>query len=80
MKLTNAIKKLEKLGLEVKKNGPFFRAETDTARIEFFAQGDSITCINTCGLKLEKERDSMSDYFPETYHNNLSQAIRFVGL
>lgn len=79
MKLTNAIKKLEKLGLKVTKNGPFYRAEANTSRIEFFAQGDSITCINTCSLKTEKERDSMSDYFPETYHQNLTQAIRFIN-
>lgn len=77
MKLENAIKKLEKLGCEVKRNGPFYRAILNDHAIEFHEQGGDITCINACLLRMEKDRDSMSDYFPETFFSNLTKAIRF---
>lgn len=84
MKLKNAIKKMNKLGHEVNQYGVVFRVETNSHAIEFSANGRvsddvEIVCISTCKLSVEKTRDSMTDYFPETYHENLKQALEFIG-
>ena len=79
MKVTNAIKKLEKAGMKVTNNGKFYRAEYDGGRIEFIDQMGSAICINSCSFNLEKQRDSQTDYSPECYHDNITQAIRFVS-
>ncbi|MBE0470420.1 MAG: hypothetical protein IBX55_13055 [Methyloprofundus sp.] len=83
MKLANAIKKIEKLGHTVEQNGGIFRSVINGHALTFCSNGpvnetSTTAAISTCGLQLEQERDSMSDYFPETYHDNLAQALRFI--
>ena len=81
MKLSNAVKKMEKLGT-VTENRGFYRVVVNGTVLEVTKNGDmdSVATITTCGINLEKERDVQSDYFPETYHSNLSQAIRHINL
>jgi len=84
MKLANAIKKLEKQGFKVtinenNKNFHLAKKPNSNQVIEFVQNGgsDEIVCIRT---KRENERDdSMTDYFPGTWHDNITQAIKFVG-
>jgi len=83
MKLANALKKLEKLGHNVEKNGNFFRVVIGEQSLQFCANGvvkpdADITCVHTCSLSMESEHDSNTDYFPETFHDNLSQALKFI--
>ena len=80
MKVENAIKKLSKyteLTPILDKEGIAHRwaGKIGSTKIEFCRNGssDEITCISTCPSHLE--RDIMTDYFPESYHRNLKQAI-----
>lgn len=84
MKLTNAIKKLTNQGFKVvnnKNNAQFYSASKPESNevIEFAKNGHSeeITCIRT--KRVTEEDDTMTDYFCGIWHDNLSQAIRFVG-
>lgn len=78
MKLTNAIKKLEKSGHTVAQTGRLFRVESNGTALEFYEQDARIICISTCSLSIEKDRCVMTDYFPATFHDNLSQAMRWL--
>ncbi len=78
MKVTNAIKKLEKAGYTVKQNGHQFTAENGSLRvIEFCKNGsdsDLVTCIR---IRAKCDRDDvMTDYCAGTWCDNISQAIR----
>ena len=79
-KLSNAVKKMEKLGT-VSNDGQFYRVEFNDHSLVITRNGrdDSIATISTCGLSMESERDSMTDYFPETFHDNFKQAVDFIG-
>ena len=79
MKITNAVRKLERLGLEVETNGvgehwAIYKGYV----VSFYRNGGSgeITCVNT--KRVGEESDSQSDYFVESFHDNLTRAIRFV--
>lgn len=81
MKLENAIKKLEKVGMKVNYNGEqyFARAENGRREIRFRANrggSTSLTCIQVRGF--DQMDDSQSDYFAGTWCDNLSQAIRLT--
>ena len=80
MKLSNAIKKMEKLG-KVSNVGQFYRVEFNNHALVVTQNGrdDSTATISTCALSIESERDSMTDYFPETFHDNLTQAINCIN-
>ena len=80
-KLSNAIKKMQKLG-EVKNDAGWVTLDYKGYHLIITENGrpgsDEIATISTCSFSLAKERDSMSDYFPECYHNNVTQAIAHI--
>lgn len=77
MKALNAVKKLEKAtGNKISKSGNRYSIETQNDIIAFIEQSSgNITCISICRKGLES--DAMTDYFPQTYCDNISQALRF---
>jgi len=77
MKLTNAIKKLEKYG-KVEFNGHCYTTIQGTTAVEFLKNGSSedITCIRV--RSIHDKDDIQSDYSAGTWCDNLSQAIRIV--
>lgn len=80
MKLSNAIKKLSK-HTEVKHLGNgIYSGVIGSYTVEFMQNGggDEITCVSTC--RLNDRPDSMTDYFPQIWHENLTQAINFVKM
>jgi hypothetical protein len=80
MTITKAIAKIEKnLNVKVQKLDHLYFATYGTRTISFFQNGreDQITCIKTGNIN--DRDDSQSDYFAGTYHDNISQAIRFVS-
>ncbi len=79
MKITSAIKKVSKaLNVEPIKRGQFYRFEYGKECLEFAQNGssDEITCISTC--RIGDESCAMTDYFPNIWHNNVTQAIKFI--
>jgi len=85
MKLSKAIKKIEKAtGVTAKKIGHHYSAIIGTEVIEFHTQQDwqdkegeeSIVCIST--RDVNQHSDAMTDYFPQTWHDNITQAIKFA--
>jgi hypothetical protein len=83
MTLENAIKKAEKLsGLTVHSKGQNFWVEYKGMRVEFSAngkmeQGCGVTCIYTC-KETRSDEDRMTDYWPGTFHDNITQAFKFI--
>ena len=77
MKLLNAIKKLEKAGASVEKNGIFYSAKINNDVIEFMCKTDSIACIKV--RSANDHDDIMTDYSAGVWCNNLSQAIRIAA-
>jgi hypothetical protein len=81
MKLTNAIKKLEKVSENgVNKEGQIYSGVINGNVVSFSQNGreDSAVCFH---IKAVGEKsDSMTDYFPGTFCNNLSQAIRLAAM
>ena len=77
MKLSNAIKKLEKYG-KVENNGISYWTIQGNTAVEFMKNGSSedITCIRV--RSIHDKDDFQSDYSAGTWCDNLSQAIRFV--
>ena len=78
MKTTNAIKKLVKNGFEIKKNENMISGCKGDYRINFYDQDSGIVCIHSDNSYARENRDSMTDYFPETHHSNITKAILFV--
>jgi hypothetical protein len=79
MKITNAIKKLQKAGFEVINDGSRFSARRANNIVEFIKNGgdsDQAICIRV--LSANDHDDIMSDYCAGTYCDNLSQAIRIA--
>lgn len=76
MKLSNALKKVKKeLGLEPKVNRNFYTFKYKGKILEFLKNSDDdIHCISTCNAN--DLPDSQSDYFPQTFWDNLTQAIK----
>ena len=80
MKLENAIRKAKKATeSEPIINHRHYRFEFKGKYVEFSRNGgtDEITCI--CTARIGQESDSMTDYFPQVFHDNLTQALRFIG-
>lgn len=79
MTVENAIKKLEKVtGQKVQKDGVFYSVVKNGERIQFIAGwSGNAQCISVCREHLQS--DPMTDYFPQTYCDNISQAIRLAG-
>lgn len=69
MKLSNAIKKLEKAGYEIKENTGSYVAILDIVTISFFAQADECSKFTF---------DSDNQCAP-TYGLSLTQAMKFGG-
>ena len=81
-KLSTALKKMAKLG-EVRGDNGFFVVDHKGYHLTVTQNGradnDQIATICTCSFSLAEERDSQSDYFPETYHDNFKQAIDHIN-
>lgn len=78
MLLRNALKKVKKeFNLEPNVNGKFHSITYNGKILEFLkTSDDEIQCISTCNVN--DKPDSQSDYFPQTWHDNLTQAIKFL--
>ena len=80
MKITNAIKKLEKAGFEVINEGSRYSARRENDIVEFIQNGggsDQAICIRI--MSADDQDDMMTDYSAGTYCDNLSQAIRLAS-
>lgn len=77
MKLTNAIKKLEKYG-KVEHFGYTYSLTQGNTAVEFMRNGSSenITCIRV--RSIHDKDDLQADYSAGTWCDNLSQAIRIA--
>lgn len=78
MKIQNAVRKIEKhTGSDHLENGMFHTFKYNGEVIEIMAQKGNVSTIS---VKNENdESDPMTDYFPETYCDNVSQALRLIG-
>jgi hypothetical protein len=79
MTIQNAIKKVTKaFNVEPVKNGQFYSFTVGQNVIEFAQNGRSneITCIST--RRSSDKDDLMTDYFAGTFHDNITQAIKFI--
>lgn len=79
MKTTNAIKKLEKQGFRIERDENQISAWKGEHRVGFHDQAGEAICIWTDCKYSRDTRDPMTDYFPETYHANVTKAISFVA-
>jgi hypothetical protein len=79
MKIQNAINKVQKItGANCLKSGQFYYFSFNGHVLSFAQNGtdDSITCIHT---KRNNEKDDiMTDYFCGTFHDNITQAVKFI--
>ena len=83
MKVTAAIKKAKKAtNVEPVKKGQFYYFTYGSEVLSFAIngrdeEGSNITCIKTA--RVGDEDNAMIDYFSGIYHDNLSQALKFIG-
>lgn len=81
MKIINAIKKLEKAGFKVSKDGSQHTGVKSGLDyiIEFYQNGreDSLACINV--RRPDDLSDAMTDYSAGTFCDNITQAIRLAS-
>ena len=80
MVIQSAIKKIKK-GLDIsieKTDYGVYYGEYKNYIISFMNNGgqDNVTCIST--RKKNDLPDSQSDYYPQCWHNNITQAIKFL--
>jgi hypothetical protein len=84
MKVTSAIKKAEKAtGVKAEKVGQFYYFTVGSQELSFAVNGredenSNITCIKT--NRVGQKDDAMTDYFCGTYHDNLTKALKFIGI
>lgn len=78
MKLTNAIKKLEKYA-KVTKDGIFYQAKKNGKVIEFVDNGGMGTITAIKVRRDDDHNDSMSDYTAGCFYNTLGSAIKSAG-
>lgn len=79
MKVTNAIKKLEKAGFKVTNDDGNFSAKKGNEFIEFFQNGggsEEVVCIRV--RSANDHDDCMRDYCAGVFCNNITQAIRLA--
>lgn len=79
MKIENALKKLDKAGFIVSQNGMFFHANKKGSNheINFISNEGGVQCINVKHC-LEKA-DFLTDYFPGTWCDSITQAIKLAA-
>ncbi len=83
MTLENTIKKAEKIsGEKIQFNGCQFWVNYKGHIVSFHANGRiEPGCESTCFYTSNRARtyeDHMTDYFPGTFHDNITQAFKFV--
>jgi len=80
MKITNAIKKLEKSGYTVTNEGMIFVAARENSKrvIEFIRNGgsDQIAVIKVRGSS--ESNDPVTDYYCGSYMDTITQAMRYA--
>ncbi len=82
MKLENALKKLQKLGLTTQSSGNLYTTIVGKNIIEFRVSifGDNLNNIGLIRVIGKDERDDfMQDYCAGVFCDNLSQAIRLAS-
>lgn len=83
MTLENTIKKAEKLsGSKVTAKGQNFLVIYKGYRVEFSANGRMEPGCDACCFYTSKSvrtaEDSMTDYWSGTFHDNITQAFKFI--
>lgn len=82
MNIIKAIAKAEKLsGAKHRKNGQFFIVPYKGYTVEFACNGrfePTAEATNFYTKKVGVEDDLQSDYFAGTFHDNLTQAFKFL--
>lgn len=75
--LKNTIKKAAKIA-PVQNNGNSYWIEIGGQVVGWMKNGtyDEAVCFHT--MRVGEKSDSMTDYFPQTWHDNITQAIRFA--
>jgi len=77
--LTNSIKKAEKLsGSTVRIAGHLYCFDYKGYSISFFQNGRDDEATNFYTRRDDMQDDHQSDYFAGTFHDNITQAFRFV--
>ena len=83
MKLATAIKKATKAtGSEPTVKGQFYYFTFENSTISFAINGrmsENATVTNFKTVTGKDETNTMIDYFDGTFHNNLTQALKFIG-
>ena len=77
VKLANAIKKLKANGFEVTTNQYTLQAKKGNQIVGCAIRGDSAKSFYS--KDVDQNSDVTKDYFVETWHDNISQAIQFVN-
>lgn len=76
MKFDNAFKKLSKYG-DVRQDGTNrYYTQIGYDYVSFRKQGDDAVNFMTIGVN--EKSDAYTDYFPQFFHDNLTQAIKFA--
>lgn len=81
MKFSNAVAKAERVtGQRAVIRDGKCTIQYDGHRIEFFKNGGGddpeATCYRTCRDNVHQ--DTMTDYFPQTFHDNITQCVKFI--
>lgn len=77
--LTNTIKKAEKItGQTVRVEGGFYCFDYKGYSISFFRNGTGDEATNFYTRCHGMQDDHQTDYFAGTFHDNVTQAFRFV--
>lgn len=78
--LTSTIKKAEKVsGQTIQRNGLFYFVDYKGYNVSFAQNGMADEADNFYTTNTPRtENDHNSDYFPGTFHDNLTQAFKFV--
>lgn len=79
MTLTNAIKKAEKTSKQTAtKNGQFYTVDYRGYTVQFAQNGREDAATNFYTRKHGVNDDLATDYFAGTFHDNITQAFKFV--
>ena len=79
MKLANAIKKLTTNGFEVTTSDRTLEAKKGNQIVGCAISRDKTSANAFYTKDADQHSDSSRDYFVETWHDNISQAIQFVN-
>ena len=78
MKLTNAVKKLTTTGFEITVDTHTLQAKKGNQVVGCSISRDG-SANNFYTKDANQQSDGQRDYFVETWHDNISQAIQFVN-